>query len=53
MNAFHVFVLNFTHKISSAQARGDDYQSVAATLVHEKEKNKLSPIERAWVAGTM
>ena len=53
MNAFHIFVLNLIHTVSSAQAKGDDYQSVAAILIREKEKNKLSSIERAWLGGTM
>ncbi|KAH9983998.1 cytochrome P450 [Russula vinacea] len=34
-------------------AKGDDYQSVTATLIREVEKNKLSQIERAWIGGTM
>jgi hypothetical protein len=53
MNAFHVFVLNITHPVSSAQAKGDDSESVTAILIREKEKNKLSGIERAWMGGTM
>ena len=39
--------------VSSAQAKGDDHQSVAATLIREEEKNKLSSTERAWIGGTM
>ncbi|KAF8485183.1 cytochrome P450 [Russula ochroleuca] len=34
-------------------AKGDDHQSVAATLIRECEKNKLSSIERVWFGGTM
>ncbi|KAH9987341.1 cytochrome P450 [Russula vinacea] len=34
-------------------AKGDDHQSVAATLISEVEKNKLSQIERAWFGGTI
>jgi hypothetical protein len=53
MNVSRRIVLNhyscgFFHK-----AKGDDNQSVAATLIREEEKNKLSPIERAWMGGTM
>ena len=39
--------------ILSAQAKGDDHQSVAANLIREEEKNKLSLTERAWIGGTM
>ena len=38
----------FLHKV-----KGDDHQSVAATLIREEEKNKLSSVERAWMGGTM
>jgi hypothetical protein len=41
-----------TLTVYSAQAKGDDHQSVAATFIRE-EKNKLSSIERAWTGGTM
>ncbi|KAH9987345.1 cytochrome P450 [Russula vinacea] len=34
-------------------AKGDDRQSVAASLIREREKNKLSSIERVWFGGTM
>ena len=44
-------IITFT--VSSAQAKGDDHQSVAATLIREEEKNKLSSTERAWIGGTM
>ena len=42
-----------THAVSCAQEKGDDHQSVAAILTREREKNKLSSIERAWFAGSM
>ena len=42
-----------TLTVYSAQAKGDDHQSVAATLIREEEKNKLSSTERAWIGGTM
>ncbi|KAF8463377.1 cytochrome P450 [Russula ochroleuca] len=34
-------------------AKGDDSQSVGATVIHEVEKNKLSSLERSWLAGTL
>ncbi|KAH9987346.1 cytochrome P450 [Russula vinacea] len=41
------------HVAEANVAKGDDHQSVAATLIREREKNKLSSIERAWFGGTM
>ena len=35
------------------QAKGDDHQSVAATLILEVERNKLSSRERSWLAATL
>jgi hypothetical protein len=35
------------------QATGDDHQSVAATLIREVERNKLSLRERSWLAATL
>ena len=34
-------------------AETSDRQSFAATLIDEAEKNKLSPVERSWLAGTL
>ncbi|KAI0255208.1 cytochrome P450 [Lactifluus subvellereus] len=34
-------------------AAGDDRQSLGATLIREAERNKLSPRERSWLAGTI
>ena len=34
-------------------AETNDRQSFAATLVDEAEKNKLSSVERSWLAGTL
>jgi hypothetical protein len=33
------------------EKNGDE--SLGATLIREVERNKLSPEERSWVAGTM
>ncbi|KAF8485186.1 cytochrome P450 [Russula ochroleuca] len=41
------------HMAEANAAKGDDHQSVAATLVREREKNRLSSIERTWFGGTM
>ncbi|KAH9987339.1 cytochrome P450 [Russula vinacea] len=41
------------HMAEANVTKGDDHQSVAATLISEVEKNKLSPIERAWFGGTI
>jgi hypothetical protein len=38
---------------SFLQAKGDDHQSVAATLIREVERNKLSSRERSWLAATL
>jgi hypothetical protein len=38
---------------SLRQAKGDDHQSVAATLIREVERNKLSSRERSWLAATL
>jgi hypothetical protein len=35
------------------QAKGDDHQSVAAALIREVERNKLSSRERSWLAATL
>jgi hypothetical protein len=48
-----VFVSNHYSCGFFQKVKGDDYQSVAATLIREEEKNKLSSIERAWMGGTM
>jgi hypothetical protein len=37
--------------ISSAQAKGDYYESAATTLIRKQEKNKISSTERAWLLG--
>jgi hypothetical protein len=42
-----------THTVSSAQAKGDSHQSVAATLIRDVEKNKLSSLERVWLGGAL
>jgi len=34
-------------------AKGDDHQSVAATLIREVDRNKLSSRERSWLAATL
>ena len=34
-------------------AETNDRQSFAATLIDEAEKNKLSSVERSWLAGTL
>ena len=39
--------------VSSAQAKGDSYRSVAANLVREAERNKLSSLERVWLGGAL
>ena len=35
------------------QEKRDDHQSLCATLIRDGERNKLSSIERSWLAGTM
>jgi hypothetical protein len=37
----------------SVQAKGDDNQSVAAMLIREVEKYKLSSRECSWLTGTL
>ena len=39
--------------VCSAQKKGDDDESLGATLIIEAERNKLSAKERSWVAGAM
>ncbi|KAF8489336.1 cytochrome P450 [Russula emetica] len=41
------------HTVKTNVAKGDDHQSVAATLIREVERNKLSSRERSWLAGTL
>jgi cytochrome P450 len=41
------------HTVEASIAKGDDQQSVAATLIREVERNKLSLRERSWLAGTL
>ncbi|KAI0270341.1 cytochrome P450 [Russula aff. rugulosa BPL654] len=41
------------HTVKTNVAKGDDHQSVAATLIREVERNKLSSKERSWLAGTL
>ncbi|KAH9965977.1 cytochrome P450 [Russula dissimulans] len=36
-----------------ANAKGDDHQSLCSTLIREVDKNKLSSIERLWLAGAL
>jgi hypothetical protein len=35
------------------QAKGDDDQSLGATLIRNAEKSKLSSKELSWLAGTL
>ncbi|KAF8505426.1 cytochrome P450 [Russula emetica] len=37
--------------VEESVAKGDDDQSIGATLFREKDRNKLSSIERAWLAA--
>ena len=39
--------------VSSVQVKGNDHQSVEAILIREKDKNKFSSIERAWLGGAL
>jgi hypothetical protein len=39
--------------IYSAKKKGDEHESLGATLIREAERNKLSSTERSWVAGAM
>jgi hypothetical protein len=39
--------------VYSTKVKGDDHESLGATLIRGAEKNKLSSKERSWVAGTM
>ncbi|KAF8489337.1 cytochrome P450 [Russula emetica] len=41
------------HTVKTNVANGEDYQSVAATLIREVERNKLSSKECSWVAGAL
>ncbi|KAN0124436.1 cytochrome P450 monooxygenase [Russula decolorans] len=41
------------HPVEANVAKGDDHQSVAATLIREVERNKLSSRERSWLAATL
>ncbi|KAI0270344.1 cytochrome P450 [Russula aff. rugulosa BPL654] len=41
------------HPVEAKVAKGDDHQSVAATLIREVERNKLSSRERSWLAATL
>ncbi|KAI0269698.1 cytochrome P450 [Russula aff. rugulosa BPL654] len=41
------------HTVETNVAKGDDHQSVAATLIREVERNKLSSKERSWLAGNL
>jgi hypothetical protein len=49
----HLISSNIKMTVYSAQTKGDDHESLGATLIREAEKNKLSSTERSWVAGTM
>jgi hypothetical protein len=39
--------------VYSAQKKGDEDESLGATLIIEAERNKLSAKERSWVAAAM
>ncbi|KAI9451530.1 cytochrome P450 [Russula earlei] len=39
--------------IEANVAKGDDHQSLGATLIRDADRNKLSPRERSWLAGTL
>jgi hypothetical protein len=39
--------------VYSTQKKGDDDESLGATLIIEAERNKLSAKERSWVAAAM
>jgi cytochrome P450 len=41
------------HTVEANVAKGDDHQSLCSTLIREVDRNKLSSIERSWLAGTM
>ncbi|KAF8487321.1 cytochrome P450 [Russula ochroleuca] len=41
------------HTVEANVAKGDSHQSVAATLVRDVEKNKLSSLERVWLGGAL
>ena len=42
-----------SHVQFRAKAKGEDRSSLAATLIREAERNKLSSKERSWLAGTL
>lgn len=39
--------------VYSSQKKGDEDESLGATLIIEAERNKLSAKERSWVAAAM
>ncbi|KAF8487323.1 cytochrome P450 [Russula ochroleuca] len=41
------------HTVEANVAKGDSHQSVAATLIRDVEKNKLSSLERVWLGGAL
>ncbi|KAH9957777.1 cytochrome P450 [Russula dissimulans] len=36
-----------------ANAKGDDHRNLCSTLIREVDRNKLSSLERSWLAGTL
>jgi hypothetical protein len=44
---------NITMTDYPVQTKGDDDESLSATLIHEAERNKLSSHECSWLAGTV
>jgi len=41
------------HTAEANVEKGDDHQSLCSTLVRDADRNKLSPIERSWLAGAL
>jgi len=41
------------HPVEANVAKGDDHQSLCSTLIREENRNKLSSVERSWLAGTL